>query len=201
MNSPEIAKASRKRGIGIMEVMVAALVLGLLYAAVSNLQKGNHDALLRIRGRDGATEIAQNIIDSLGALGLASFSDENLIPCGENCLALAKIGEDGTPVENVITVTRTWQGQPGIIQNNITVKYNVRVRVSSDNEQDPADNTYYYKAQTGSMLLLQDPEKNKKCGDDGTNCVSHVYAKRLDVTVSWPFKNSMQSISVSGVIR
>ena len=51
-----------KRGIGIMEVMVAALVLGLLYAAVSNLQKGNREALLRIRGRDGATEVAQNVI-------------------------------------------------------------------------------------------------------------------------------------------
>ena len=33
-------KQCRKRGFGIMEVMVAALVLGLLYAAVCQLQKG-----------------------------------------------------------------------------------------------------------------------------------------------------------------
>ena len=56
---------SHKRGFGIVEVLVAAAVLGFLYMAVLNLQSGNRDALLRIRGRDGATEVAQNIIDSL----------------------------------------------------------------------------------------------------------------------------------------
>ena len=92
-----------------MEVLVAALVLGILYAAVSNLQKGNRDALLRIRGRDGATEVAQNIIDSLGALGLASFTDDNLIPCGggaANCFTLAKTDDEGNKVAEVITTTR-----------------------------------------------------------------------------------------------
>ena len=68
-------KQSRKRGFGIMEVMVAALVLGLLYAAICQLQKGNRDALLRIRGRDGATEVAQNVIDDLSSKGLASFAE------------------------------------------------------------------------------------------------------------------------------
>ena len=58
----------KKSGFGIVEVLVAAAVLGFLYVALLNLQGGNHDALLRIRGRDGATEVAQNLIDSLGAL-------------------------------------------------------------------------------------------------------------------------------------
>ena len=53
-----------KRGFGIVEVLVAAAVLGFLYVAVLNLQSGNRESLLRIRGRDGATEVAQNIIDS-----------------------------------------------------------------------------------------------------------------------------------------
>ena len=67
-----------KRGFGIVEALVAAAVLGFMYMAILHLQEGNHDALLRIRGRDGATEVAQNLIDSLGALGVASLSDDNL---------------------------------------------------------------------------------------------------------------------------
>ena len=164
---------------------MAALVLGILYAAVSNLQKGNREALLRIRGRDGATEVAQNMIDSLGALGLASFSDENLIPCGgsePNCYTLAKV-ENGELVADHITVTRTWEGQPGLKENTMTVNYTVDVKFSSDS--DPVNN---YRAKTSSLLL-------------GVDSITHIYAKRIDVTVSWAFKDSRQSISVSGVIR
>ncbi len=187
----------RKRGIGIVEVMIAALVLGILYAAVSNLQKGNRDALLRIRGRDGATEVAQNVIDELSSRGLASFTDANLMPCVgaggatvANCFTLAKVGADGTTKEkDVMTVTRTWKGQPGLVENEMTVTYTVSVVFSGDDE---------YKTNTESLLLLQN---QANCSTAGSNCVSHVYAKRVEVTVSWPFKNSTQSITVSGVIR
>ena len=194
-----------KRGIGIIEVMVAALVLGILYAAVSNLQKGNRETLLRIRGRDGATEVAQNIIDEISAQGLASFTDDKLIPCTDdegtiisNCFTLAKFaadgsqvtGEDGKPIADQISVTKTWEGQPGLKDNTMTVNYTVDVKFSSDED---------YKGQAGSLLLTHDLTKN--CGDPGITCTSHVYAKRIEVTVSWPFKNSIQSISVSGVIR
>lgn len=171
----------RKRGFGILEVLVAALVLGILYAAVSNLQKGNRDALLRIRSRDGATEVAQNIIDSLGALGLASFTDDMLTDDHK----LTKLNDEGTArIPADIKVTRTWQAQPGIVQNSMSVTYSVDVTVSPDDS---------YKASATSLLL--------QTGTGGSNSVSHVYAKRLDVTVSWPFKGSTQSISVSGVIR
>ncbi len=53
--------------------MVAAAVLGFMYMAVLNLQGGNHDALLRIRGRDGAVEVAQQVLDSLKSVGIASI--------------------------------------------------------------------------------------------------------------------------------
>ena len=181
-----------KRGIGILEVMVAALVLGILYAAVSNLQKGNREALLRIRGRDGATEIAQNIIDELSSQGLARFADANLIACGggvSNCYTLAK-EENGQLVADHISVTKTWEGQPGLQDNTMSIDYTVDVKFSGDND---------YKGQAGSLLLTHDLTKN--CGDPGISCISHVYAKRVEVTVSWLFKNSRQSISVSGVIR
>lgn len=158
----------RKQGFGIVEVLVAAAVLGFLYMALLNLQGGNRDALLRIRGRDGATEVAQNLIDSLGALGIASLSDDKLK------------GADGSvhPIE-VNNIERVWKGQPGAIDHDMKVVYNAEITVSPD-----AD----YMAKTSSMLL-------------NTDSIKHVYAKRLDVKVSWQFKNSTQSITVSGVIR
>ena len=176
-----------KRGVGILEVMVAAFVLGILYTAVCNLQRGNREALLRIRGRDGATEVAQNVIDEMGALGLASFSDEKLIKDDDTGNLYVTDFPMGESVNDTTTrITRTWQGQPGLRSHDMTVKYDVVVKVSSDDD---------YKVKTGSLLLGQD------CTAEGNNCVAHVFAKRLDVKVSWPFKNSTQSITVSGVIR
>ncbi len=159
-------RARLKRGFGIVEVLVAAAVLGFLYMAVLNLQSGNRDALLRIRGRDGATEVAQNIIDSLGALGIASLTDANLPT------------EDGHIVPITISnIERVWKGQPGAtVDHDMKVVYNAEVTVSPD-----AD----YMTTTSTTL----------------SNVSHVYAKRLDVKVSWQFKSSTQSIVVSGIIR
>lgn len=154
-----------KSGFGIVEVLVAAAVLGFLYIAVLNLQTGNRESLLRIRGRDGATEVAQNIIDSLNSIGLASLSDEKLTNAS---------GEMKPIIINGIK--RTWKAQPGAIQYDMTVTYDAEVIVSSDS---------IYTATAQSQY----------------DTVSHIYAKRLNVKVSWPFKNSIQSINVSGVIR
>jgi type II secretory pathway pseudopilin PulG len=163
-------RAGSKRGFGIVEVLIAAAVLGFLYMAVLNLQGSNREALLRIRGRDGATEVAQNLIDSLSALGVASLTDKNL----------PKTAEGNTNyVIPIDTITRSWLGQPGAVTNTMTVKYWAEVTVSPDAN---------YIAKTSSKLL-------------GTDSVEHVYAKRLDVKVFWKFKNSTQSITVSGVIR
>ena len=183
----------RKSGFGILEVMVAALVLGILYAAVSNLQKGNRDALFRIRGRDGATEVAQNIIDTLGAIGLAHFSDAELKPGEGGAFYLKqnpdiggtwKGGSDGKP--DTLLRPREWEGQPGLVTNKMKVDYKVTVKFSGDDD---------YKAQTGSMLLGED------CAASSSSCATHVYAKRVDVSVSWLFNSSLQTINVSGVIR
>ena len=154
-----------KRGFGIVEVLVAAAVLGFLYVALLNLQSSNRESLLRIRGRDGATEVAQNIIDSLKSIGLASLSDEKLTD-GSGEIAPIKING----------IKRTWKAQPGTIQYDMTVTYDATVIVSRDS---------LYTAKSGSQY----------------DSASHMFAKRLDVKVSWPFKNSIQSINVSGVIR
>ena len=64
-----------KKGFGITEVLISAFVLGLLYMAVLHMQTGNREALLRIRGRDGAIEVAQQVLDSLNRIGIASIPD------------------------------------------------------------------------------------------------------------------------------
>jgi len=164
-----------KSGFGIVEVLIAAAVLGFLYMAVLNLQSGNQDALLRIRGRDGATEVAQNLIDSLGSLGVGSLTDSHLTNCDDGADVYCPC-EPGLTLPNKIIVSRTWKGQPGTIDHDMKVEYTATVTVSPDAE---------YKAQNTSLL----------------STTSHVYAKRVDVKVCWHFKSAKPSIIVSGVIR
>ncbi len=114
------------------------------------MQVGNREALLRIRGRDGAVEVAQNIIDSLKTVGVASitsFSKDNIV--------------------------KSWERGPG---GTSTVTYKADVTVGNANE---------YKATTKSNY----------------ENVEHVYAKQVDVKVSWNFKGSEQSVNVSSVVR
>lgn len=131
-------RAGSKRGFGIVEVLIAAAVLGFLYMAVLNLQGSNREALLRIRGRDGATEVAQNLIDSLSALGIANLADKNLPKTAEGTTNYV------IPID---TVTRSWLGQPGAVTNTMTVKYWAEVTVSPDAN---------YIAKTSSKLLGED---------------------------------------------
>ena len=153
-----LKKLKGRDGFGIMEVLIAALVLGFLYMAVMHMQTGNHEALLRIRGRDGAVEVAQQVLDSLKTVGVAA------IPSSDT---------KDTVIDNLGTVNKSWDRQMGG-QSSIT--YIPVITVSKTNE---------YKATTGSEY---EP-------------VSHVYAKQVNVSVSWQFKGSRQSINVSGVIR
>ena len=187
VNKYSVAKPSTrgKRGFGIVEVLIAAAVLGFLYMAVMNLQSGNRDALLRIRGRDGATEVAQQIIDTLSARGIAELSDDKLVSCGTGCLTLAKTDGAGTLEPDTIKVIREWEGQPGILTNKMKVEYKAVVTVSSDADYLSSNKTQY----------------SENASETSEKTVAHVYAKRLDVKVNWDFKNSTQSITISGVIR
>ena len=146
-----------KKGFGIVEILVASAVLGFMYMALLNLQGGNHDALLRIRGRDGAVEVAQQVLDSLKSVGIAS------IP--------SKATSDTTfKVQNI---DRKWARGLG---DSATVTYSTQVTVSATSD---------YTVQSASQF----------------ETVSHVYAKQVNVKVSWNFKGSKQSIEVSSVIR
>lgn len=107
-----------KKGIGITEVMGAALAMGFMLMAVYSLQAGNRDALLRIRGRDGANEVAREVIDSLSAVGVASLHGTS-------------VDDDGFETV-VISKQRKWVGQPGVVAHDIVVDYTVNVRIAPE---------------------------------------------------------------------
>ncbi|WP_290744916.1 type IV pilus modification PilV family protein [Fibrobacter sp. UBA4309] len=149
-----------KKGFGITEVLVSALVLGLLYMAVLHMQTGNREALLRIRGRDGAVEVAQQVLDSLNRIGIASIPSD---PTSSTSYTLDPI-------------TRSWDRGSKVGGGNSFIEYTPTVTVSPTNDY-VAENTSSYES------------------------VSHVYAKQVNVKVSWNFKGSTQSIDMSAVIR
>lgn len=84
---------NNKKGFGIVEILVAAAVLGFMYMAILNMHGGNHDALLRIRGRDGAIDVAQQVLDSLKSIGIASIPSK----------------EDEPTTFNVNPIERSWE--------------------------------------------------------------------------------------------
>lgn len=149
-----------RKGFGITEVLVSAVVLGLLYMAILHMQTGNREAVLRIRGRDGAIEVAQQVLDSLNRIGIASISSD---PTASTSYTL--------PV-----ISRSWERGNKVGGGHATIKYTPTVTVSPTND---------YKATNSSNY----------------ETVSHVYAKQVNVEVSWQFKGSTQSINVSSVIR
>lgn len=75
-----------QRGFGLMEVLVAAVVLGFLIVGLNILQKGNREAVLRIRARDVASIMAQQVLDSLSSIGINSLvEDENKLVMDTTC--------------------------------------------------------------------------------------------------------------------
>ena len=136
-------------GFGIVEVLISAVVLGFLYLALLHMQVGNCESLLRIRGRDGAVEVAQNIIDSLKTVGVAS---------------IASFTKDD--------IVKSWDRGPG---GKSSLTYRADVTVGAVSESASSVSNY--------------------------ETVSHVYAKQVDVKVSWNFKGSEQSVNVSSVVR
>jgi prepilin-type N-terminal cleavage/methylation domain-containing protein len=68
-----MSKLFFKKGFGLIEVMIAAVVLGFLIVGLTRLQMGNRETILRVRDRDAANFIAQHVLDSISALGKNAF--------------------------------------------------------------------------------------------------------------------------------
>ena len=164
-----------KKGFGITEVLISAVVLGLLYMAILHMQTGNREALLRIRGRDGAIEVAQQVIDSLNRIGIASIPDESTPPGDDS--------EDEVVGHDYIwkwdPIQRSWDRGEKVGGGHSTIAYTPTVTVSPVGDYTAKSVSYY----------------------TGADTIRHVYAKQVNVQVSWQFKGSTQSINMSTVIR
>lgn len=150
-------RRNARKGFGIVEVMVSAVVLGFMCVALNKLQTSNHDTFIRIRGRDGAVEVAQRVLDSLSSVGASSI--------------VSKSNSDTVLFLNDVSLQ--WDRGLG---GHVSVAYTPRVTVrSTDGYVSTAHSNY----------------------ED----VSHIYAKQIEVQVDWNYKGSVQSISVSRVVR
>ena len=110
-----------KKSFGIVVILVVVALLGFSYMAMQNLG-GNRDALLRIRGRDGAVEVAQQVLDSLKSVGVESIPSKAL----------------ADTTFNVQNINRKWARGLG---DSATVIYSSQVTVaatSSNSLQTPA---------------------------------------------------------------
>ena len=168
-------KMKNKKGFGITEVLISAVVLGLLYMAILHMQTGNREALLRIRGRDGAIEVAQQVIDSLNRIGIASIPDPTNHAEGDE----GTIDEANNLVLELPKISRSWDRGEKVGGGKSTIEYEPVLTVSPTTDYTAKNVSYY----------------------TGVDTIRHVYAKQVNVQVSWQFKGSTQSINMSTVIR
>jgi len=119
-----------KRGFGLMEVMVAAVVLAFLIIGLGILQKGNREGILRIRARDAANFVAQNVLDSLGSIGVNS---------------LVKISSNSNLVFEKPNYTYYFEGKPQLDKNKpatkIKLDFDIKVALLDSNYSE--ETTYY----------------------------------------------------------
>lgn len=161
-----------KKGFGLIEVMAASVVLGFLIVGLLYLQMGNRESILRIRVRDAATNIAQEVIDSIAAEGVASITE------GSKSLEYPKkrIFKGSFAKEN---------------GHEVPVEFNVVIEVKeADDILQTADNESVY-----SKTFNESASPSDKIGS------KHEFAKNVKVTVTWMSKNSPQSINLSSVVR
>jgi Tfp pilus assembly protein PilV len=116
-----------KKGFGLLEVMAASVVLAFMMLALTILQKGNRESIIRVRARDAASVIAQEMIDSISALGSASVKVVS---------------------EDTIFKKRAFEGKAGYVEMDYTVL--LEVKPAEDLEQQIVDEkTNYMIAASG----------------------------------------------------
>jgi Tfp pilus assembly protein PilV len=158
-----------KSAFGLLEVIIASLVLAFMLIGFNILQKGNRESILRIRARDAANVIAQEMIDSISALGAAS------VQAGVYDLSKTRVFTG--------SVTRKLQDTM-----SVEMPYSIVVNVRDASQLDGS----VVEEQTDYMIAA---------GISNNISVRHQFAKQVDITVNWAFKNSSQSINMSSIIR
>ena len=64
-----------QNGFGLLEVLVAAIILGITIIALSKFQVDNRKAMVQTKNRNEAMVIAQDFLDSLQKMGLANINN------------------------------------------------------------------------------------------------------------------------------
>lgn len=65
-------KNCKRAGFGLVEVLASMIIMALMFSAVNLLQKNNYNTALRLQTRNEATQIAQNVLSGLQAVGVNS---------------------------------------------------------------------------------------------------------------------------------
>ncbi|GBU24882.1 hypothetical protein R83H12_01517 [Fibrobacteria bacterium R8-3-H12] len=165
-----------KKGFGLLEVLIAAVVLGFLIVGLNKLQIGNREAVLRVRARDAANFIAQHVLDSLGSVGLNSIKEETIEGC--STVPLVYCNAD---------YSYTFEGNKGATEQRIPYKVAVALL--------PGNNDFKAIESTNLTIAQREVPANPTLKE------TNIFAKSLEATVSWTFKNSTQSITMAKVVR
>jgi FAD/FMN-containing dehydrogenase len=142
------------------------------------LQKGNREAILRVRARDAANFVAQHVLDSLGAVGI-------------NSLKVIE-GDEGNLVFKKEDYVYNFEGKPQLDKNTeaiiVKIPFDIEVAFLEGNVKPSIESTHLTKA-----YRTNDDEPSK----DEIN----TYAKSLEATVLWEHKGTKQSIKMAKVVR
>jgi len=168
-----------KKGFGLLEVMIAAVVLGFLIIGLNKLQMGNREGVLRVRARDAASFIAHHVLDSLGAVGIYSIQKKPQDECPK---------EEYDGKESLVycekNYTYNFEGNSGggTGGSNISAPIDYEVAVELLSEEQKTEET--------NLTRLESPSS-----------LNNTYAKSLQATVKWKYRDSKQSIQVAKVVR
>jgi prepilin-type N-terminal cleavage/methylation domain-containing protein len=164
-----------KKGFGLLEVLVAAVVLGFLIVGLTRLQLGNRETILRIRERDAANIIAQHVLDSLGAVGINLIADDVLD---------IKIIDKNNTVHNPRKYVFGGKEDEKSMNFYVNVEYLPSTPGSS-----------------GSNAIDVNTDLNEASNFMSSSSNTNTFAKNILATVSWKHKNSEQSIKMFKVLR
>lgn len=173
-----------KKGFGLIEVLVASLVLGFLIVGLNLLQKGNRESLLRVRARDAATNVAQHILDSIAAAGLKSidFTQDDGDKCSDFPVTESK-GNDSLIYRNLYIYK--FEGKPQLDKSidgiKTETKYCVEVFILKETIKENKDTSLFTTKQNINE--------------------ANTYSQSLEAKVSWLFKGSPQSVTIAKVVK
>jgi prepilin-type N-terminal cleavage/methylation domain-containing protein len=177
----DMSKFFSKKGFGLIEVMIAAVVLGFLIVGLTRLQMGNRETILRVRDRDAANFIAQHVLDSISAGGMKALENK----CDNNSSDFIVYKSKGDAPDDY-NYEYKFEGK----NTNVIKKY-YKVEVSCVKDKD--DKAIASKAEyTTNLTKANDP-----------NAGEEMISRSLEAKVSWKHGNSSspQSITIARVVK